>query len=454
MTSVHLLNQPVVLDLGSGLTKAGYAGTSEPSVVVGTLAGRARLPKVLPTSSTAAAIASNPTYHASGNMISMDGPSPSSLLRKTGQPSPYIVGDALHTLSGVLSLHHPLERGVVTDWAAAERLWNHVVHDALAVAPGEHPYLVTEAVLNAHANREKLAQFFFETLSAPSLHVAIPAVLALFASGRTTGLVLDAGDTVCTALPVAHGHCDVNAVRRLDLGGRDVTDRLLTLLRKSGASLFATSSERQAVRRMKERLAYVAVDPSKEELLHSSNSPVSAGSATKSFNLPDGNSVRINVERFRAPEILFQPHIVGLECGGVADAMTSAIAGVDIGLRRNLYSSIVLAVRLCCCFIIIFWDYCTPTNFTIYLLFFVFVFMCEKGGSTKFQGFPQRLLNELRNVAPSETKIRVHAPPDRLFSAFTGGTILASLSTTFRAMAITRAEYYEYGVSIVHRKTL
>lgn len=91
----------------------------------------------------------------------------------------------------------------------------------------------------------------------------------------------------------------------------------------------------------------------------------------------------------------------------------------------------------------------------VILLTFVFLwYLLPKGGSTKFKGFPQRLLNELRNVAPAETKLRVHAPPDRLFSAFTGGTILASLSTTFRAMAITRAEYYEHGVSIVHRKTL
>lgn len=345
MTSVHLLNQPVVLDLGSGLTKGGYAGTPEPSVIVGTLAGRARLPKVLPTSSATASVATDPTYNPNQNLLTNDGPSPSSLLRKSSQSSPCVVGEALHALSGVLSLRHPLTRGIVTDWPAAEQLWNYVTHNALAIAPGEHPYLITEAAHNPHVNREKMAQFFFESLSAPSLHVAIPAVLALFASGRTTGLVLDVGDSVTTALPVAPGHCDVHALQRLDIGGRDVTDRFLTLLRKSGASLFATSSERQAVRRMKERLAYVAVEPSKEELLFSENSPVNAaGSRTKAFHLPDGNVVRINVERFRAPEILFQPQIVGLECGGVVDAMTAAISGVDIGLRRNLYSSIVLSV--------------------------------------------------------------------------------------------------------------
>lgn len=344
MTSVHLLNQPVVLDLGSGLTKGGYAGTPEPSVVIGTLAGRPRLPKVLPTSNATSSSVDPSSYGTHPNTLA-DIHTPTSLLRASPQPRNYVVGDALHALSGVLSLHSPLDRGVVTDWAAAEQLWRHVTHDALSVAPGEHPYLVTEAALNPRVNREKLAQFFFESLSAPAVHIALPPVLALFASGRTTGVVLDSGAGVTSALPVAHGHCDIHAIRRVDLAGHDVTDRMLTLLRKSGASLFSTSSERQAVRRMKERLAYVAINPAQEELRNTEHMSTLSGPLTKAFQLPDGNVVRIDVERFRAPEILFRPELVGHEFSGVAGIVTSAISGVDIGLRQNLYSSIVLAVR-------------------------------------------------------------------------------------------------------------
>lgn len=131
-------------------------------------------------------------------------------------------------------------------------------------------------------------------------------------------------------------------MRRLDLAGRDVSERLLTLLRKSGASLFATSSERQAVRRMKERIAYIAVDPAQEERRVLANDRT----LFTSFDLPDGNVVEVGAERFRAPEILFRPDIIGHEFGGVADAVTSAISAADIGLRRNYYSSILLAVRV------------------------------------------------------------------------------------------------------------
>lgn len=344
MTSVHLLNQPVVLDLGSGLTKGGYAGTPEPSVVIGTLAGHARLPKVLPTSNaTSSSVDSN--YGTHPNALA-DTHTPTSLLHTSSQPRSYVVGDALHSLSGVLSLHRPLDRGIVTDWPAAEQLWRHITHDALSVAPGEHPYLITEAPLNPRVNREKLAQFFFESLSAPAVHIALPPVLALFASGRTTGIVLDSGEGITTALPVAHGHCDIHAIRKIDLAGHDVTDRMLTLLRKSGASLFSTSSERQAVRRMKERLGYVAVDPGREELRNAEHASTCSGPLSRAFQLPDGNIVRIDAERFRAPEILFRPGLIGHEFGGVAEMVSSAISGVDIGLRRSLYSSIVLAVSL------------------------------------------------------------------------------------------------------------
>lgn len=317
MSSVHHLNQPVVLDLGSGLTKGGYAGTPDPTVVIGTLAGHPKLPKILPTATTAPDVPTRTT------------------------PASIIVGEQIHTLSGILRLQHPLQRGIVTDWSAAEEIWRHITNDLLSVEHGEHPFLATEAALNPRHNRERLAEFFFESLHAPSLYISIPAVLSLYASGRTTGMVLDVGDTVTTALPIAEGHVDTHAIRRIDLGGRDVTERLTTLLRKSGVAMFATSSERQTVRRLKERVAYVAACPREEEATFVTN-----GSLTDEFRLPDGNVIGVGAERFRAPEILFRPDIVACEFGGVQDCITSAISCVDMELRSRLYSSIVLAVRI------------------------------------------------------------------------------------------------------------
>lgn len=274
--------------------------------------------------------------------------------------------------------------------------------------------LITENALTPRRNRERLAEFFFETVQAPLLYVALPPVLALYSSGRTTGLAVDVGDTVTTAVPIVEGHCDAHAIRRMELGGRDVTDRLVTLLRKEGHSLFGSSSERQVVRRIKERIGYVAEKPREEE-----HAFVKGGEKGVEFKLPDGEVVTVGAERFRAAEILMRPELIAREFGGVQECVKDAIEAVDLEVRKRLYGSIVLA-----------------------------------GGGSKMKGFGARLLEEVRGVAPRDNRVRIHAPKDRLLSAYNGGSVLASLSTTFREMAVTRSEYFDNGASILHRKTM
>jgi len=294
-----------------------------------------------------------------------------------------------------------------------ERIW-HYAYSELRCQPEEHPVLLTEAPMNPKKNREKAAEVFFETFNVPALFISIQAILSLYASGRTIGAVLDSGDGVTHVVPIFEGFAMPQAIQRIDLAGRDITEHLQMLLRKSG-HYFYTSAEKEVVRNIKESSCYVAFDPNKEEEILESEK--SGKPQTHKYKLPDGNLIDIGAERFRAPEIMFNPQLIGEEYSGVHECLVNAIQRCDLDLRKTLYSNIVLS-----------------------------------GGSTLFPGFGDRLLNEVKNLAPKDIKIKISAPPERKYSTWMGGSILASL-TTFKKMWISAEEYNEDGASVVFRKT-
>lgn len=207
-------------------------------------------------------------------------------------------------------------------------------------------------------------------------------------------------------MPVYEGFSLPSAVRRIDIAGRDVTEHLQTLLRKAGF-VFHTSAEKEIVRDMKEKVCYLSADARKEERDWSREGR--AGEATRgaSYTLPDGHVIKLGQERFRAPEILFDPELIGLEYPGVHAIVVDAVSRVDLDLRRALYGNIVLS-----------------------------------GGSTCTKGFGERLLREVQAAAVKETRIKIFAPPERRFSTWIGGSILAGLST-FRKMMCTVDEWHE-----------
>jgi actin-related protein len=368
----------VVIDSGSSTCKVGLAGEEAPRSIFPTVVARPRVR----------------SGRGRPNEIDED---------------QVFVGDEAAQLTSDYTCHYPVSRGIVTNWDDMERIWRYAFYSELRVAPEDHPVLLTEPPLNPRGNRDKMTRIMFETLGVPAIQIATSARLALHASGRITGIVIESGDSVTHTVPFYEGHMIARAVLRLDVGGRDVTAFLAKLLAERGYAL--TSTVEREVVRIKEDLCYVASD-FVEELKSAS---VYSDLETP-YKMPDGTVVTIGSERFRCAELLFRPALACIDQVGIHQAAYASVMKCDVDFRNDLYRNVVLA-----------------------------------GGNTMFPGIEVRMQKELAELAPIPVRVKVVAPRERASLSWKGGSILASLDSF---QWISKAEYDESGPSVVHRKCL
>jgi len=266
-------------------------------------------------------------------------------------------------------------------------------------------------------------QIMFETFGTPAIYIGNQAVLSLYASGRTTGIVLDCGHTVSYSVPIQEGYALPDATLRLYFAGSELTDNMRAILTEPGSSFVTsaphdtvndfkvnTMSVSDVVRDIKEKLSYIALDFDEEM-----RKP--ATEIEKSFELPDGNVITIGNERFRCPEALFKPcSLLGIDQVGIHHATYDCLMKCNAEIRKDLYNNILFS-----------------------------------GGSTMFEGIEARFHKEMTNLAPPTMKVTIRAPPLRQYSTWIGGSIFSSMPT-FRNMWMTRQDYDEYGPSIVRRR--
>lgn len=382
-------NKVIVCDNGTGFVKCGYAGSNFPSHIFPSLVGR-------PIIRSSAKV---------GNIVVKD----------------LMVGDEASQLRSMLEVNYPMENGIVRNWDDMLHVWDYTFNEKLQVDTKECKVLLTEPPMNPMKNREKMIEVMFEKYQCAGVYIAIQAVLTLYAQGLLTGIVIDSGDGVTHICPVYEGFSLPHLTRRLDVAGRDITRYLIKLLLLRGYA-FNHSADFETIRMMKEKLCYVGYNIEQEQKLATETTVL-----VESYTLPDGRVVKLGGERFEAPEILFQPHLINIEGAGMAELLFNTIQAADIDTRAEFYKHIVLS-----------------------------------GGSTMYPGLPSRLEREIKQLylarvlkgdtaKLSKFKIRIEDPPRRKHMVFLGGAVLADIMKDRDTFWMSRQEYQEKGLKVLEK---
>jgi len=178
-------------------------------------------------------------------------------------------------------------------------------------------------------------QTFFENYGVNHFNLSVGAVLALYASGRTTGLIVDSGDGVTHTVPVYEGFSLPFGTQKIDLAGKDLTLYLQRLLSQSGYD-FSNSSDREEIEKIKERKCRVAYDF--DAAIKESQE---ANPKEVLYTLPDGSTIKLINEHFKCPEALFQPLKLYKECQGIHELAYQSILKCETHIRRDLYGNII-----------------------------------------------------------------------------------------------------------------
>lgn len=394
----------IVIDNGTGYSKLGYAGNSEPQFII------------------PSAIAVKERRGYSRGIDDLD----------------FFIGDEALESPGY-SIKYPIRHGLVEDWDLMERYWEQCIFKYLRAEPEDHYFLLTEPPLNTPENREYTAEIMFESFNVPGLYIAVQAVLALSASWRPnnpnslTGIVIDSGDGVTHVIPVAEGYVIGSCIKHIPIAGRDITHFIQNILREREPSIPPEQSLETA-KAIKEQYCYICPDLAKEFEKYEMNPQKQIKSYIGHHNVTkEPFNVDVGFERFLGPEIFFNPELANSDfLTPLPEIVDDCIQNSPIDVRRPLYKNIVLS-----------------------------------GGSTMFKDFDRRLQRDIQRIvglrssrsiqdtiAPKPIEVQVLSHQLQRFAVWFGGSMLASTSEFYGMYAHTKAQYYEHGPSICRHNSV
>jgi actin-related protein 3 len=400
----------VVIDNGTGYTKMGFAGNTEPQYII---------PSIIALQEGKGGTQKAPVQ------------------KKGVEDLDFFIGDEANNYSRTYDIFYPVRHGQVENWTHMEYFWEHCIFKYLRCEPEDHFFLLTEPPLNAPENREYTAEIMFETFNVPGLYIAVQAVLALAASWTSknvkertlTGTVIDSGDGVTHVIPVAEGYVIGSSIKHIPLAGRDITSFVQQLMRERNEPI-PPSDSLEVAKRVKETFSYVCPDIVKEFAKYDTET-------SKWIKQYDGMNtvtnkpytVDVGYERFLGPEIFFNPEIFSSDFLTPLPKVTDdTIQSCPIDVRRGLYKNIVLS-----------------------------------GGSTMFKDFGKRLARDVKRFVDYRIKrseelsggkiksvpleVNVISHHMQRYAVWFGGSMLAS-TPEFYNVCHTKKDYDEIGPSI------
>ena len=285
------MSEPVIVfDNGSGYLKAGLSNKETPMFTLPALIGRPML-----------------RYKQKIENVEL---------------KPLMIGDEVTPVRSMLELSYPMEEGIIKNAEDMKLLWDYVLNIKLGIKKDDfkdRKLLMTEAPNNPDRNKEVMAEILFEKLGIGYFNIEPQAKMTLYAEGEETGVVLDSGDGVTHVIPIFSNYLLTHQIKRLDIAGRHITNYLTRLLQMKGYA-FNSTADFETVREIKEKYCFVSCDINSDRKLDLETSFYNSES-----KLPDGRKIHISNEKFEAPEILFQPHLVQNEMPGVHEMLYNSI---------------------------------------------------------------------------------------------------------------------------------
>lgn len=366
---------PIIIDIGTSSIKAGLSGQEKPSLIFPNYFGEMKYSKSV------------------GSWKDDD--------------KKHIIGNDCNKYFGVVKLKYPLSHGIFNNSEDISSIFEYIYSnlDMSITEIKEHPVLIAEPLLNPQENRRNIAKVLFDTYKIEQIFFASQPILSLFSTSSTSGAVLESGDGVTQSCIIYEGYTIPGSYKRINLGGKEVTEYLQYLLNKKGHEL-RNSDGFQITKKIKEELCEIC-SPENENKLE-----------PKNYTLPDDSILEIGEERRLAPEILFNPLIREYEYPGIQEILAESINKTNVDLKLQLYGSILLS-----------------------------------GGNTNIKGMKERIYKEIKKLAPNKAKIRLHTPSNPENCCWIGGNIISSLEIS-KEMWISVKEYMEKGENILHTRTI